>query len=57
MHVDNWNPDTFLWILEDIDVPWIPTEWDKLMMTYARDKTKVTGVTILGRYLSKMRLK
>ena len=57
MHVDNWNPDTFLWILEDIDVPWVPEEWNKLMMTYARDPAKVTGVTIIGRYLSKMRLK
>lgn len=57
MHVDNWNPDTFLWILEEIDVPWVPDEWNKLMASYARDPSKVTGVTILGRYLSKMRLK
>lgn len=57
MHVDNWNPETFLWILEEADVPWVPDEWNKLMMNYARDPKKVTGVTILGRYLSKMRLK
>jgi hypothetical protein len=57
MHVDNWNPDTFLWILEEADVPWIPDEWNKLMANWARDPSKVTGVTILGRYLSKMRLK
>lgn len=57
MHVDNWDPNTFLWILEDIDVPWIPEEWNKLMAKWARDATKVTGVTIMGRYLSKMRLK
>ena len=29
MHVDNWNPDTFLWILEEADVPWIPDEWKR----------------------------
>ena len=57
MHVDNWNPDTFLWILEEIDVPWIPDEWNKLMMNYAKDPEKLTGVTILGRYLAKMKLK
>lgn len=57
MHVDNWNPDTFLWILEDIDVPWVPEEWNKLMAKYAQDPSKLTGVTIMGRYLSKMRLK
>lgn len=57
MHVNNWDPDTFLWILEDIDVPWVPDEWNKLMIKYAQDPKKVTGVTIMGRYLSKMRLK
>lgn len=57
MHVDNWNPDTFLWILQEADVPYIPDEWNKLMGTFAKPGMKVTGTTILGRYLSKMRLK
>ena len=57
MHVDNWNPDTYLWILQEADVPFIPEEWNKLMATYARDGKKVTGTTIVGRYLSKMKLK
>ena len=57
MHVDNWNPDTYLWILQEVDVPWIPDEWNKLMASYARDKSKVTGMTIIGRYMSKMKLK
>ena len=57
MHVDNWNPDTYLWILQEADVPYIPDEWNKLMAKYARDPKKVSGTTILGRYLSKMKLK
>jgi hypothetical protein len=57
MHVDNFNPDTYLWILQECDVPYIPDEWNKLMATYAKDKSKLTGLTILGRYLSKMKLK
>ena len=57
MHVDNWNPDTFLWILQECDVPWIPEEWNKLLESYAKDRSKVTGMTIIGRYLSKMKLK
>lgn len=57
MHVDNFNPDTYLWILQEADVPYIPDEWNKLMMHYASDPAKVTGTTILGRYLSKMKLK
>ena len=57
MHVDNWNPDTYLWILQECDVPYIPEEWNKLMASYARDNKKISGVTIIGRYLSKMKLK
>ena len=57
MHVDNWNPDTYMWILQECDVPYIPDEWNKLMNTYAKDRSKVTGTTIIGRYLSKMKLK
>ena len=57
MHVDNWNPDTYIWILQEADVPYIPDEWNKLMASYAKDRSKVTGMTIVGRYLSKMKLK
>lgn len=57
MHVDNWKPDTYMWILQEADVPYIPDEWNKLMASYAKNKSKVTGMTIVGRYLSKMKLK
>ena len=57
MHVDNWDPDTYLWILQECDVPYIPEEWNKLLASYGKDKSKVSGMTIIGRYLSKMKLK
>ena len=57
MHVDNFNPDTYLWILQECDVPYVPEEWNKLLATYGKDRSKLTGTTILGRYLSKMKLK
>ena len=57
LHVDNWNPETYLWILKEIDVPYIPDEWSKLLASYGKDRSKLTGMTILGRYLSKMKLK
>ena len=56
MHVNNWDPDTYLWLLQELDVPYIPDEWNKLMVKYAKDPDKVTGTTIIGRYLSKMKL-
>lgn len=57
MRVDNWNPETYLWILQEADVPYIPDEWNKLLQSYGRSTKKLTGMTILGRYLSKMKLK
>ena len=57
MHVDNWNPETYVWILKEIDVPYVPKEWSRLMDTYGKDRSKLTGMSILGRYLSKMKLK
>lgn len=57
MHIDNFNPDTYMWILQECDVPYVPDEWNKLLASYAKDKSKLTGMTILGRYLSKMKLK
>ena len=57
MHVDNWNPETYVWILQECDVPYVPDEWTKLLESYGRDPSKLTGMTILGKYLSKMKLK
>lgn len=57
MHIDNWNPDTYLWLLQECDVPYIPDEWNKLLAAYGKDRSKITGMTIFGRYLSKMKLR
>ena len=56
MHVDNWDPETFKPILEQADVPYIKSKWDKLLAKYAVDPEKITGTTILGRYLASMRI-
>lgn len=57
MHVDNWDPETYKWILQEIDVPYIKEEWNGLLERYGKDPKKATGLTIIGRYLSKMKLK
>ena len=28
MHINNWEPETFLWLLEKFDVPYIEAEWN-----------------------------
>ena len=28
MHIDNFDPQTFLWILQQVDIPYVPNEWE-----------------------------
>ena len=57
-HIDNFNPDTFLWILEKVDVPFVEPEWNSLRdKAFAKDPYKMNGMSVIGKYLSKMKLK
>lgn len=51
MAVDDTDPTTFLPILKEIDLPYIPKEWRSLV----QKKDRTSG-SILGKYVSKMRL-
>lgn len=57
MMVNNFDTESFLPLLEKIDIPYVPKEWMALVQKYCKDPTKVTGMTVIGRYVSKMRLK
>jgi hypothetical protein len=58
LHINNFEPDTFLWLLEKFDVPYIPAEWNVLRdRAYAKDPYKMNGMSVFGKYLSKMKLK
>lgn len=58
MHVDNFNPDTYVWLLKKMDVPYIPEEWNTLRdRAYAANPYKMNGMSVFGKYLSKMKLK
>lgn len=60
MHIDNDNPETYMWLLKKMDVPYIKTEWDSLLYK-AKEKAgpykALTGMSVFGKYLSKMKLK
>lgn len=51
MGVQDNDLSTFLGILKEIDVPFIPSEWRSLLV-----KKTIGGPSILGKYVSKMRL-
>lgn len=58
MHIDNFNPETYLWLLEKVDVPYVPEEWNSLRdKAFAKDPHKMNGMSVFGKYLSKMKLK
>lgn len=57
MHVNNWEPDTFMDILEKLDIPYVKQQWDALLERYGSDPNKpLKGTSILGRYISTMKL-
>lgn len=58
-HINNFDPDTFTWILKKMDVPYIPWEWNTLRdRKYQEDPVKGTGgPAVMGKYLAKMKLK
>lgn len=51
MGVNDTDPTTFLPILKEIDIPYMPGEWRALFA-----KKDARGASILGKYTSKMRL-
>lgn len=58
LHIDNFDPNTFLWLLEKMDVPYIEEEWNVLRdKAFAKDPYKMNGMSVFGKYLSKMKLK
>ena len=59
MHINAFDESTFLWVLEKMDLPYVPVEWNIL-----RDKDyekkgelKFDSAAVFGKYLSKMKLK
>lgn len=57
MHIDNFDPNTFLWILQDMDIPYIPEEWNVLRDRAFAKNPNMTGLSVIGKYISKMKLK
>lgn len=58
LHINNFEPETFLWLLEKFDVPYIEAEWNILRdRAYQKDPYKMNGMSVFGKYLSKMKLK
>lgn len=51
--INDYDPETFLWLCKDFDIPYIEEEWATL-----RDRVmkKRASYSVFGKYLSKMKL-
>ena len=57
MHIDNYNPSTFTWILEKFNVPYIKNEWIKITNTeYKKNPLKFGSRSVIGRYIRTMNM-
>lgn len=57
MHIDNFKPDTYLWLLEKMDVPYVEEEWNNIRdKAFQKDPLKMNGMSVFGKYLSIMKL-
>ena len=61
--IDVESPSTFMHVLEEVDVPYIPMEWDKLKDRYLYSerngivtRNPEANQSIFGRYIAKMKL-
>lgn len=61
LHINNFQEDTFVWLLQKMDVPYVPEEWNVLreraLAKANDDPRKLNGMSVFGKYLSKMKLK
>lgn len=57
MHIDNFDEKTYLWLLEKMDVPYVPSEWITLRDRAYAKNPNLNGMSVFGKYLSKMKLK
>ena len=61
LHINNFDEATYVWLLEKMDVPYVPGEWirlrDNALAKANDDPRKLNGMSVFGKYLSKMKLK
>lgn len=57
MHIDNFNPETYVWILKDMNFPYIPSEWNVIRDKAFAKNPNLNGTSVFGKYMSKMWIK
>ena len=55
--IDNWDEETFKPLLQEMDLPYVRGEWVAILNKLLEHPEKINGMSVLGRYISKMKLK
>ena len=55
-YIDNTKPETFLWILEAFDVPYIEKKWVQQTNDIYKKKGKLTPKSVIGTYMRTMNM-
>lgn len=56
-HVDNQDPQTFLWILEKFDIPYIEDIWIEMSnKAYMKNPAKFGPLSVIGKYMRSMKI-
>lgn len=56
-YIDNNDPETFKWILEKFDVPYIEHDWkEEAQKAYDKNPAKFGPSSVIGRYLRRMNM-
>lgn len=58
LHVEVDKPDTLLWIVEKMDLPWLPHIWSKILDKEIANKPNrpINATAAFGKYVSEMKL-
>jgi hypothetical protein len=61
MHIDNFDPSTYEWVIKKLDLPYIPEKWVELRNKQFEAKRQkgecLNGMSVIGKYISAMKLK
>ena len=59
LHVDVFDPSTYTWLLQKLDVPYIPQEWNTTIekKMAAKPDKPISHSAVFGSYLAKTKLK
>ena len=58
MHLDAYKPETYIWLCEKFDIPYLSPEWNNVRDKEYQKKgpTKFDHKTVFGKYLMRMKL-